>query len=76
MVEREALLSIRTSIIEGLAESRPDSLNEELVDEIRAIDWQLGASALFVLSRDNYVAPAAVQYEDVDTPQPQELTLF
>lgn len=76
MVEKEALLSIRESIIENLSVPRPESLQDELVDEVRAIDWQLGATALFVLDRSEYQPPRVYEHESRETPVYEEVTLF
>ncbi len=76
MVETEALLNIRKSIVENLSVPRPESLQDELVDEVRAIDWQLGATALFVLDRNEYQAPQTYEQESHETPAYEEATLF
>ena len=64
MIETEALQSIRGNIIESLAFERPDSLQTELLDELCAVDRQLGATALFVIGRGYYQPP--VHYRQVE----------
>lgn len=76
MVEREALLSIRETIMENLQQPRAESLQEELIDEVRAIDRQLGANALFILSCEAYQAPLPQTAIEYTAPTYQAETLF
>lgn len=77
MIETEALQSIRSNITESLKAERPESLQTELLDELCAVDRQLGGAALFVMSREYYQSPT--QYpmlEEVATYQQHQEGLF
>ncbi len=78
MVETEALMSIRNTIAENVAlTERPESLQVELLDELCAVDRQLGRTALFVMTRDQYQLPSAyVSDEQKPAHLTQETTLF
>lgn len=78
MVEAEALINIRRTIAENVVSvERPDSLQAELLDELCAVDRQLGGLALFTMSRDQYQIPNS--YANYQSDEPllnQEAVLF
>ena len=79
MIEREALHSIRNEIARSVAkEQRPESLQDELLDELCAVDRQIniGGATLFALSRREYQVPVIYQEAEVSTVIQQEQALF
>lgn len=76
MVETEALQSIRGAITQSLTIERPESLQTELLDELCAVDRQLGGMALFVMGREHYQPPANYPNSEEEAVYQQQEGLF
>lgn len=54
----EQLMNLREEIVENLkSEERPESLQQELLYEVKSIDKQLGECALFAVKDSDYQLP-------------------